>query len=263
MRGLLVDTFTRQTSALTSDAQGGFTEVWSDSTVFSGRLSALPASERLVADKVTVYATHRLYCENLTIVEKDRIMLGAFEQCLEGDDTYSRIMEFVWKAQTFTPTYSHYVDRIKLKLFRQGTPGNGTVSIRKTNKAGLPIGSDLVSTTIDGDALTTDSNGEWYTYNLTATWLEKGTTYAIVCRFPSGRNPDIFGALRASDSQDIYDGGKLSMSADSDSTWYISPHGDILFHEYYSEGSTYYEIKAIRNPSNINRHLELDLLEVD
>lgn len=70
---MLVETFTLQTVALTADGQGGWTEEWSDSTEFRGRLSVLPVAERMASDKVTVYASHRLYCNNLTITEKDRI----------------------------------------------------------------------------------------------------------------------------------------------------------------------------------------------
>jgi len=77
MRGLLKSQFTRQTKARTADGQGGWTEAWSDSTTFYGRLSSLPVSERMAADKVTVYATHRLYCEYVTIAEVDRIKLGS------------------------------------------------------------------------------------------------------------------------------------------------------------------------------------------
>lgn len=77
MRGLLVDTFTRQTVAETTDDMGGFTNAWSDGTTFEGRLSAMPIGERMSADRVTVYATHRLYCESLTITEKDRVTLGS------------------------------------------------------------------------------------------------------------------------------------------------------------------------------------------
>lgn len=75
---LLPDTFTRQTLTLTDDGMGGTTTVWADdSTTFKGRLSALPIAERMSADKITVYATHRLYCNSLTIVEVDRVKLGS------------------------------------------------------------------------------------------------------------------------------------------------------------------------------------------
>lgn len=77
MKGLLVDSFTRRTVTRTTDGMGGWTEAWADGTAFEGRLSALPTSERMSEDKVTVYATHRLYCEDMTITEVDKIMLGS------------------------------------------------------------------------------------------------------------------------------------------------------------------------------------------
>ena len=75
--GLLIDTFTPQTLANTTDNMGGVTVAWSDGTAFKGRLSSLPIDERMAADKVTVYATHRLYCNNITITEVSRIKLGS------------------------------------------------------------------------------------------------------------------------------------------------------------------------------------------
>ncbi len=72
--GLLIETFTPQTLAETSDSQGGVTSVWTDGTAFRGRLSSLPAVERMSADKLTVYASHKLFCDYIsTLTEDDRI----------------------------------------------------------------------------------------------------------------------------------------------------------------------------------------------
>lgn len=71
--GLLIETFTPQTLTETSDGQGGVTSVFADGTAFRGRLSSLPIDERMSADKVTVYASHKLYCNNQTITESQRI----------------------------------------------------------------------------------------------------------------------------------------------------------------------------------------------
>jgi head-tail adaptor len=71
--GLLNETFTPQTVAETSDSQGGVTSVWSDGTAFRGRLSSLPIDERMSQDKKTVFATHKLFCNNQTITEAYRI----------------------------------------------------------------------------------------------------------------------------------------------------------------------------------------------
>lgn len=71
--GLFNETFYPQTLAETTDGQGGVTQAWSDGTAFRGRLSSLSADERMSQDKQTVYATHKLFCDNQTITEAYRI----------------------------------------------------------------------------------------------------------------------------------------------------------------------------------------------
>ena len=71
--GLLIETFTPQTLTETADEQGGTTASWVDGTAFRGRLSSLPIDERMSADKTTMFASHKLYCNNQTIVETQRI----------------------------------------------------------------------------------------------------------------------------------------------------------------------------------------------
>jgi head-tail adaptor len=58
---------------MTDDGMGGQVEVWADGTAFRGRLSSLPIDERMSADKTTVFASHKLYCNNQTITETQRI----------------------------------------------------------------------------------------------------------------------------------------------------------------------------------------------
>jgi len=72
-KGLFNATFTPQTLTETSDSQGGVTKAWADGTAFRGRLSSLPIEERMSSDKVTVYASHRLFCDSQTITEIQRI----------------------------------------------------------------------------------------------------------------------------------------------------------------------------------------------
>lgn len=71
---LLKDSFVPYTLAVTDDGVGGQTEAYTAGTAFQGRLSILSASERLGADKVTVYATHRLYCDaSVSLTEQGKI----------------------------------------------------------------------------------------------------------------------------------------------------------------------------------------------
>uniref|UniRef100_A0A6M3KH89 Putative head-tail joining protein n=1 Tax=viral metagenome TaxID=1070528 RepID=A0A6M3KH89_9ZZZZ len=71
--GLLTETFYPQTLTSTDDGMGGVTQAWADGTAFKGRLSSLPVAERMSADKLTVYASHKLFCDYSSISEKDRI----------------------------------------------------------------------------------------------------------------------------------------------------------------------------------------------
>jgi head-tail adaptor len=71
---LLKDTFTPYTLTVTDDGVGGQVPVWTAGTAFQGRLSILSASERMGADKTTVYATHRLYCDaSVSLTEQGRV----------------------------------------------------------------------------------------------------------------------------------------------------------------------------------------------
>ena len=72
-KGLFNQTFTPQTKTITDDGMGGRTTSWADGTAFRGRLSSLPVNERLSNDKTTVYASHKLFCDNQTITEEYRI----------------------------------------------------------------------------------------------------------------------------------------------------------------------------------------------
>jgi len=72
--GLLIETFYPQTLTEVDDGQGGVTESWTDGTAFRGRLSSLPVAERMSADKLTVYASHKLFCDFISsLTEDDRI----------------------------------------------------------------------------------------------------------------------------------------------------------------------------------------------
>ncbi len=70
---LLIETFYPQTLAETEDGQGGVYTALTDGTAFRGRLSSLPIDERMSADKTTVFASHKLYCNNQTITETQKI----------------------------------------------------------------------------------------------------------------------------------------------------------------------------------------------
>ena len=71
--GLLIETFYPQSFTSSDDGMGGVIETWADGTAFKGRLSSLPVAERMSADKLTTYASHKLFCDYSSISEDDRI----------------------------------------------------------------------------------------------------------------------------------------------------------------------------------------------
>jgi len=146
----------------------------------------------------------------------------------DGDrDAYSNN----WEGQTFTPETDHLLASVKLKLFRVGSPGTVKVSIRATS-AGKPTGGDLCSGTIDGDTLTTDTNGEWYEITLGDGYeVAAETMYAIVIRAVNGDASNKVSA-RADTSSPTYTGGTHVDSSDSGSSWNMYSGVDILFEEW-------------------------------
>ena len=76
--GLYNNTLTLQTLTRTSDSMGGWTEAWADSGQFRARIRPLTSAERLTQDKVTGIATHRIYCDNMTVTLEDRIKWGSY-----------------------------------------------------------------------------------------------------------------------------------------------------------------------------------------
>jgi SPP1 family predicted phage head-tail adaptor len=63
-----------QRRTLTQNAFGEFVEVWGLHLTIDGRIRPLNGNERLSADKTTLFATHRLYCDVADITEVDRVV---------------------------------------------------------------------------------------------------------------------------------------------------------------------------------------------
>jgi hypothetical protein len=83
-KGLFNNTFTPYTLTVTDDGVGGPAQAWTAGTAFQGRLSMLSGygkyanTESVSADKITVYATHRLYCDaSVTLAETSKLMNGS------------------------------------------------------------------------------------------------------------------------------------------------------------------------------------------
>ena len=188
-----------------------------------------------------------------------------YEYYNTGDDDNENVSGNSWVAQTFTTVglnENHNITSVKLKLYRVGSPGTVTVSIRATDANGHPTGSDLTSGTIDGDSLTTNSAGEWYEITLTSYQLSVSTKYAIVVRATAG---DFFNYVgwRADSTTPTYSGGNHEDSSDSGSTWTAHTDCDLMFEVYGTSaggsGWQYYKQIDITDTGNVSADYQMKL----
>jgi len=152
-----------------------------------------------------------------------------YEYYNTGDDSFVGVRGVYFKAQTFTVgAVGHAVTSVKLLLYRVGSPGTVTVSIRATDGT-HPTGSDLTSGTINGNSLSTDSAGVWYEIALTSYALSADTKYAIVVRAPSGADYNNELRWRYDSTSPTYNGGNREDSDSSGVTWSSNTASDLMF----------------------------------
>lgn len=171
-----------------------------------------------------------------------------YEHYDTGDDGYETIYGDQWRAQTFGGFGSHVIGRVRLKLYRVGSPGDLTVSIQEIDDNDHPTGGDLCSGTINGNILTTDTAGAWYEITLGyGFYLDTTKTYAIVARALSGDASNCV-RWRADITSPTYTSGNAVASTDGGSTWASQTDRDLLFEEY---SHTEYVYSNPKNKPNI------------
>ena len=159
-------------------------------------------------------------------------MAKKFEYYNTGANYATGISGLYWDGQTFTPTLNHRIISVKLVMYRFGSPGTITVSIRATDGSNHPTGLDLCLGTTNGNTLTTDGDGEWREIVLgNGCNLLANTKYAIVVRLPGGDiNNDI--ELVGDITDPSYSGGQGEYSDDGGISWYTWDHIDFMFEEW-------------------------------
>ena len=153
-----------------------------------------------------------------------------YEYYNTGDDGSEGPCAQYWRAQTFTPQEDHKITSVKLKMYRRYSPGNLTVGIRATDGSGHPTGGDLCSGTIDANAFTDTSPGQWYEITLGAGYdLSAGTKYAVVARLSNADCTSVVWWRRHTSG--TYPRGDAERSSNSGSSWSSYPY-DLMFEEY-------------------------------
>jgi hypothetical protein len=157
-------------------------------------------------------------------------MSELFQYYNTGHSGQVSVYATLWKAQSFTVQISHKISSIKAYLFRLGSPGTITVSIRAVDGEGKPTGGDLCSGTFNGNIV--DTSPEWIEFTFsTNPILISGTKYAIVMRVPSGA-PGSDWIYWGDDTTGEYSGGEHLYSIDSGSSWTALSDIDLLFEDW-------------------------------
>ncbi|KKN74740.1 hypothetical protein LCGC14_0387820 [marine sediment metagenome] len=145
-------------------------------------------------------------------------MATLYENYNSGDDEAHASQGNFWHAQTFTTSAGHTTSSVKLKVYRTGSPGTITVSIRAVDEDGKPTGSDLATGTTDGDTLTTSSIAEWREITFVAAYsLVIDTQYAIATRALSGSSGNTVNWRDVASGS--YTGGRFRNSSNGGTTW--------------------------------------------
>lgn len=136
-----------------------------------------------------------------------------------------------WHGQTFASPVAHTVTSVILRMYRVGSPGTITVSVKATSGS-HPTGDDLVDGTTEGDTLPEAYSGEWREIALTGAGgaLLADTTYAIVVRALDGDANNYVRWRR--DDRAPYPRGAHEFSSDGGVTWETDAERDMMFEEW-------------------------------
>lgn len=159
-----------------------------------------------------------------------------YEEYAVDDDEAVELYGNIWGAQTFTTgTEAHSVTSVRLLLYREGSPGTVTVSIRKTT-ATDPSGVDLTFGTLNGNNFTDAVAGVWYAFDVTPYSLEASTMYAIVVRATAGNvtnsvwwNSDGTAGAEPNGQEETSANGGTTWTGDADDDFMFEIWGEPIF----------------------------------
>ena len=110
-------------------------------------------------------------------------MAQRFEYYDVGDNGYDYVNTNRWLAQTFQPTVTHDITKVRIKAGRTVTTGSFTISVRAVDGAGKPTGGDLTSLIFNSSVFPGGSAGGWADLEFSTPYeLQASISYALVLR---------------------------------------------------------------------------------
>jgi hypothetical protein len=159
--------------------------------------------------------------------------LTLFERYNTGDNFDWWLWGNNWRAQTITIGSSgentdFTLKSIKLKVYRNGSPGTCNVYIRSFSEESGIGSENLSSGSFNANDLTDSSPGEFLNIEMSSVKLEAGKSYAIVFNCPDGSwGNELY--FRMEEGTPTYLGGQYYYSEDAGSTWAALGQYDAMF----------------------------------
>ena len=168
----------------------------------------------------------------------DQFMFGG----TRGSASYDQVaLAGAWRAQTFIPSISNILSKVRLGITRQDAQTAGTITIQTVNGSYKPTGTVLATATIADTAIPTVASVSVLldvTFSTPAS-LTSGTTYAIVYQFNNVDSTHRYNICNSYNTWDSYTRGTRWDSTDSGSTWAVkNSNCDMLFGTFMLEPAT-------------------------
>lgn len=158
--------------------------------------------------------------------------LTLYEYYNTGDATYFSANDTNWAAQTFTPSISHKITLVKLKLFRELFSAEYTIKITTTDQDGYPTDTVLCSKIFNSEPITQESPGEWYEFSFDEpAILTEDTVYAIIIHGIPGL-PSYKIYWRRDATAPTYYRGSVYLSNNSGVSWQRHLYDDFMFEDW-------------------------------
>lgn len=149
-----------------------------------------------------------------------------FENYTTGDNSDYEIYADNWAAQSFIPQVSHRITKIRVKIYKEGSPGDLTVRIRSKNS-----GDDLATGTIAEGNIPSASPGDWVECTLSSPVdLLRGIEYFVVLNITGGSSAN--SVHWRYNSSGTYAYGCRYYSSTAGGSWSSSATHDLMFEEH-------------------------------
>ena len=143
-----------------------------------------------------------------------------------------------YRGQYWLTGSAYSMAKIKVRTYRVGSPGDIILEVKAVDGSHYPTGSVLATSTVNCDAITTDTGGEWVTFTLASpVSLSNSTEYSWYFK---GASTDADNKIALLHGGDVKADSGFVFSNNSGSSWSLFTQYDLAFQTYAALADTDY-----------------------